>query len=98
VRIDAHSPIKPLSLPVQRNSGDGKQTEGFSQYLNEAVNKVNELQKAADNSAIALATGEIQNLHQVTIDSLKAEIALQFTLQIRNKVIEAYQEIMRMQI
>ncbi|HZX45991.1 MAG TPA: flagellar hook-basal body complex protein FliE [Clostridia bacterium] len=98
MRIDAHSPIKPLSLPVQRNSGDGKQTEGFSQYLNEAVNKVNELQKAADNSAIALATGEIQNLHQVTIDSLKAEIALQFTLQIRNKVIEAYQEIMRMQI
>jgi flagellar hook-basal body complex protein FliE len=98
VRIDAHSPIKPLSLPIQRNSGDGKQTEGFSQYLNEAINKVNELQKAADNSAIALATGEIQNLHQVTIDSLKAEIALQFTLQIRNKVIEAYQEIMRMQI
>ncbi len=98
MRIDAHSPIKPLSLPVQRNSGDGKQTEGFSQYLNEAVNKVNELQKAADNSAIALATGEMQNLHQVTIDSLKAEIALQFTLQIRNKVIEAYQEIMRMQI
>lgn len=98
MRIDAHSPIKPLSLPIQRNSGDGKQTEGFSQYLNEAINKVNELQKAADNSAIALATGEIQNLHQVTIDSLKAEIALQFTLQIRNKVIEAYQEIMRMQI
>lgn len=47
---------------------------------------------------MALATGEIQNLHQVTIDSLKAEIALQFTLQIRNKVIESYQEIMRMQI
>jgi flagellar hook-basal body complex protein FliE len=71
---------------------------GFSQYLSEAVNKVNDLQNAADNSAIALATGEIQNLHQVTIDSLKADIALQFTLQIRNKVIEAYQEIMRMQI
>ncbi|HOO12863.1 MAG TPA: flagellar hook-basal body complex protein FliE [Bacillota bacterium] len=98
MRIDVHSPIKPLSLPVQRISGDGQQTEGFSQCLNEALNKVNELQKAADNSAIALATGEVQNLHQVTIDSLKAEIALQFTLQIRNKVIEAYQEIMRMQI
>ena len=98
MRIDVHSPIKPLSIPVQRTSGDGQQTEGFSQYLSEAVNKVNDLQNAADNSAIALATGEIQNLHQVTIDSLKAEIALQFTLQIRNKVIEAYQEIMRMQI
>lgn len=98
MRIDVHSPIKPLGIPVQKTSGDGQQTEGFSQYLAEAVNKVNDLQNAADNSAIALATGEIQNLHQVTIDSLKADIALQFTLQIRNKVIEAYQEIMRMQI
>lgn len=98
MRIDVQSPIKPLNIPVQRVSGDGQQTAGFGQYLTEALNKVNALQKAADNSAMALATGEIQNLHQVTIDSLKAEIALQFTLQIRNKVIEAYQEIMRMQI
>lgn len=98
MRIDVQSPIKPLNIPVQRVSGDGQQTAGFGQYLTEALNKVNALQKAADNSAMALATGEIQNLHQVTIDLLKAEIALQFTLQIRNKVIESYQEIMRMQI
>ena len=98
MRIEIRSPIKPLTIPEHSIPDDGQRTEGFSQYLTEALNKVNELQKAADNSTIALATGEIQNLHQVTIDSLKAEIALQFTLQIRNKVIEAYQEVMRMQI
>ena len=98
MRIELQSPVRPLSLPEHRIYGDGQQTAGFSQYLTEALNKVNELQKEADKSAIGLATGEIQNLHQVTIDSLKAEIALQFTLQIRNKVIEAYQEVMRMQI
>lgn len=98
MRIEAQNPIKPLILPEKRVSVDGRQAVDFSQHLTDALSKVNELQKEADNSAVALATGEVQNLHQVMIDSVKAEIALQFTLQIRNKVIEAYQEIMRMQI
>lgn len=70
----------------------------FGELLNKAIRKVDELQKKADNSAVRLAAGDIQNLHQVMIDAEKAEIALQFTIQIRNKVIEAYQEIMRMQV
>jgi flagellar hook-basal body complex protein FliE len=74
------------------------QVSNFSDYLWSALDEVDKLQKEADSSAVALATGEIQNLHQVMIDAEKAEIALQFTIQVRNKIIEAYQEIMRMQV
>jgi flagellar hook-basal body complex protein FliE len=70
----------------------------FTDYFKRAVEEVDRLQKISDASAVALATGEIENLHQVMIDAEKAEIALQFTLQVRNKMLDAYQEIMRMQI
>jgi flagellar hook-basal body complex protein FliE len=94
VRIEGTNPIK-LTNPISDKTADG---QGFADYLTGALGKLDELQRQADISSIGLATGDIQNLHQVMIDTQKAEIALQFTLQIRNKIIDAYQEIMRMQI
>ncbi len=70
----------------------------FNDYLNEAMNKVNDLQIDAENYKKLLATGELDNLHDLTIAAEKANIGLQFITGIRNKVIEAYREIMRMQI
>ena len=45
-----------------------------------------------------LITGEVEDLHQVMIAAQKASITLDLTIQVRNKVVEAYQEIMRMQM
>ena len=45
-----------------------------------------------------LATGKIEDISQVTIAAEKASIALQLTMQVRNKVMDAYQEVMRMQV
>jgi len=70
----------------------------FSNLLKDALNKVNDLQIQSDEYKQLLATGDVDNLHDVTIAAEKASIALQLTLAIRNKVVEAYQEIMRMQI
>ncbi|WP_066507292.1 flagellar hook-basal body complex protein FliE [Abyssisolibacter fermentans] len=75
-----------------------KSDRGFGQYLNNALNKVNELQVEAQEYDRMLATGEIDNLHDATIASNKADIALQLTLTVRNKIIDAYKEIMRMQV
>ncbi len=94
MRIESINPIKPLT-PVKEKA---TAQEGFAKHLSKALGQLDELQKQSDISAVELATGDVQNLHQVMIDTEKAEIALQFTLQIRNKIIEAYQEIMRMQI
>ncbi|WCN39090.1 flagellar hook-basal body complex protein FliE [Aneurinibacillus uraniidurans] len=73
-------------------------TESFASYLRDAINDVNGLQKTADKMNEGLATGQVQDFHQVTIASQKASIALEMTMQVRNKAVEAYQEIMRMQI
>ncbi|HHV46962.1 MAG TPA: flagellar hook-basal body complex protein FliE [Tissierellia bacterium] len=75
-----------------------KEISDFSSLLDNALNRVNQLQMESDRYKVLLSIGEVDNLHDVTIAAEKANIALQLTLSIRNKVIEAYQEIMRMQI
>ena len=73
-------------------------TESFSSYLKKAVNEVNSLQKASEKMNQGLATGQVQDFHQVMIASQKSGVALEMAMQVRNKAIEAYQEIMRIQI
>lgn len=70
----------------------------FAQYLNNALDQVNQLQLESEQLGKEFAAGRTDNIHQVTIAAEKADIALQFTMQIRNKIMDAYSEIMRMQI
>lgn len=71
---------------------------GFQDILSEAIDAANETDAVATGGAEALLTGDVNNLHQVLIDSEKATLALSLTVQIRNKVIDAYNEVMRMQV
>ncbi|MCF6466318.1 flagellar hook-basal body complex protein FliE [Clostridium sp. Cult2] len=70
----------------------------FSLFLNKVLDRVNDLQLENDEYKRLLITGDVDNLHDVTIAQEKANVSLQLTLSIRNKVVEAYREIMRMQI
>lgn len=70
----------------------------FGQFLTEALSNVEAAQAEAADAAQRLATGEIRDVAEVMIASEKASLALQLTVQVRNKVLEAYQEIMRMQV
>jgi flagellar hook-basal body complex protein FliE len=70
----------------------------FGQFLSEALHSVESAQVEADTAARKLATGEIRDIAEVTIASEKATLALQLTVQVRNRVIEAYQEMMRMPV
>ena len=67
-------------------------------FLKDALKKTNELQLDSDRQNALLAAGQIDDVAQVVIASQKADIALQLTLQLRNRAISAYQEIMRMQV
>ncbi|MCR6096038.1 flagellar hook-basal body complex protein FliE [Salipaludibacillus agaradhaerens] len=72
--------------------------QSFKTWLNNAISEVNEGQ---NNSAIMtekVARGENVDLHDVMITAEKASVMLQTTTEVRNKAIEAYQEIMRMQV
>lgn len=82
---------------VQSKTASSVQKE-FSGFLKDALNNVNDAQQTSDKMTEKLIKGENVDLHQVMIASEKASVSLQATLQIRNKVIEAYQEIMRMQV
>lgn len=71
---------------------------GFADMLKSAVADTNRLQLEADRAAVSLQTGEAQNIHEVTIAMEKAEVSLRLMVSMRNKAVEAYQEIMRMQV
>ena len=75
-----------------------KKDNSFGSVLQKALADVNNFQQEAQLANRRLALGERDDLYQVILTAEKAEIALQFTLQVRNKLIEAYQEIMRMQV
>jgi len=94
--INQLTPIKLNSTSTSKERSDD--TISFSSFLNESLNKVVELEKESQDYTMKLVTGEIDNLSDVMIAAEKADIALQLTMQIRNKVLDAYREIMRMQI
>lgn len=86
-------------LSPTKNIANTKGTQtSFENLFKDALGKVNELQVQADEYDKLFATGQVDNIHQVMIASEKAEIAMQFTLSIRNKILDAYKEIMRMQV
>ena len=82
---------------VQRTGGTGV-FESFSSVLSQALQDVNQVHLAADADAQRLVAGEEVDIHQVMIGMEKANVAFGLTLQVRNKLVEAYQEIMRMQV
>lgn len=70
----------------------------FADTLKDAVGNVNDLQKQADVKMQQLATGKTDNIQDVMMATEKADIALRLMVNVRNKIIEAYQEVMKMQV
>ncbi len=75
-----------------------KSVKSFGEILKQSVNDVNQLQNAADLSIQKLAAGNEKDIHQTMVAMEKAEISFQLVMQVRNKVIAAYDEIRRMQV
>ena len=72
--------------------------KSFGDTLTDAIGKVNEMQKTADMKMQKIATGESTNISEVMVAAEKADIALKLMMSVRNKMIDAYQEIMKMQV
>ena len=81
------------------NDRDKVESENdFADLLRGALGEVNQMQIDADQAVDHLLTGDLDNLHQVMIKAEEAQLSLQLTSQVVNKVLQAYQEISRMQI
>lgn len=86
------------AFPEIGKAGSASMADGAGRFFSELVSKVNDIQVQSDRSIQALASGENKNLHEVMIEVEKASISFQFMSQVRNKALEAYQEVMRMQV
>jgi len=79
-------------------AGEAEGGANFADTLSESLQKVNDLQKKADNAIEDFAAGKTGNIHETMIAVGKADVAFRLTMQVRNKIVEAYQEVMRMQV
>jgi len=107
-RNDAESWVKKNDLEVNKmldysdlNKGvnsykDNSKT--FGQFLEDSLIKVNDLQVKANESIEKLATGKSKNIHETLLMVEKADIAFKAMNQMRLKVLDAYKEVMRMQV
>jgi len=87
----------PMNLSAKRLGQPVKPEQDFQSYLKEALQEVNSLQKQSDIAFERLIAGDIE-FHDAMIIAEKANLALQLTMAIRTKLLESYQEIMRMQV
>jgi flagellar hook-basal body complex protein FliE len=76
----------------------GAAQQDFAKVLQSAVENVNRLQHEAGDAAQNLVAGQAASIHDTMIAMEKADISLRLLTQVRNKAVEAYQEIMRTQI
>jgi len=99
--INSLDPIKRLeriqsNQASQINKGDSE--PDFQKILNDAIKNVNVQQKDAIQAEDDFAAGKISNIHDVIIRAEKAAMSLTLTMEVRNKIVDAYKEIMRMQL
>lgn len=88
----------PSHFSVGKQQSAEKSSGSFGQLLNQYIQEANGAVQEFETKSLALAKGEAINLHDVTIAAQKASIAVSLTTQIRDRAVEAYQEMMRMQI
>ncbi len=92
----------PAVQPGSAVAGEKSKTAAnptFAARLQEALQEVNRLQVEADRASLGLATGDgLEDLHHLMIATTRAQLSLQLTVQVVNKVLQAYQEISRMQV
>jgi flagellar hook-basal body complex protein FliE len=96
------SPILPISAPVLpssiRPAGEPSAGSGFQDVFASAVGQVESMGQDASASVQRFLAGDGEDLHTTVLATQRAELAFEMFQQVRNKVVSAYQEIMRMQM
>lgn len=92
--------LPPLALqPAQKNTSEVAQaSSSFSDMLTSMTKDVHALEQEANRAMEQLHTGGEKNLHEAMISMEQADIALRYMVQVRNKALEAYQEISRLSV
>ena len=101
----AIGPITPIGIsgPLQAGNITGspavaRNGDGFSASLTGALDQLSDAHKVADDLALQAATGDLHAVQDYVIASTEAQLMTQLTVQVRNRAVEAFQDIMRMQV
>lgn len=98
MRIDSAFPIRPPEAPSPPASVKPGGGADFGDLFSQAVGRVSAAQQEARISVESFLNGETEDLHKVALSAQRASLEFDLFLQMRNKVISAYQEVMRSQI
>lgn len=98
--IDAINFLPPLSMPALpgTEAATAAPSGTFSGWFTQQLADVNSQLISADQGVQQLAAGDASNLHQVMIDLEQAKISMQLVMQVRNHLLDAYHELMQMQM
>lgn len=96
--INPIQPLRPLDEPANASGGTAIPGTAFSQVVGQFLNDVNADQLKAENQVQSLVTGETDNINEVMLTMTQADLSFRLAMEIRDQVISAYQEVMRMQV
>ncbi len=91
-----HAPQGQIAATGSSSSANANGAQGFTSALGDALNNVNASQTRADQITSAYETGQTQDVAKVMLARQEASVGFEATLQVRNKLLSAYQEIMKM--
>jgi flagellar hook-basal body complex protein FliE len=88
-----------ITSQTGRTKTEGKKSDiSFGSLLKKQIQDVNKLQQEADKAATDLAVGEKKNIHETMIALEKADISFKLMMKVRDKIVQAYEEIMKMSV
>ncbi len=85
-------------LETKNKISQDKEDKGFGALLENSIDEINNLHKEAEKATVELASGNKKNIHQTMIALEKASVSFQMMMQVRNKIVAAYDEIKRMSV
>ena len=92
------STISAVTPEQTKTAGISKTEQNFADFITSSIKEVNHAQINGDRAIEDLYTGKAENLHDVMISVEQADLSLRMLVQVRNKALQAYEEIMRMQV
>jgi flagellar hook-basal body complex protein FliE len=93
--VNGISTSSTAELLKQKDKIQNSGNTDFSQKLKSAMNELNELKQESESAAADIATGQVKDLHQAALAINKAETSMKLMLEIRNKALNAYEELAR---
>ncbi|MCA9173339.1 MAG: flagellar hook-basal body complex protein FliE [Planctomycetales bacterium] len=90
--------IQPGTTGAAAGAGATNTPAAFGQLMTELLGEVNQQQLDADDLALQLSTGKTDSVQDVVLSAVKADLSVRMLIEIRNQLVQTYQEVMRMQL